>query len=265
MQTIVGSANLDAVQLAPWDRRARLHHIVVGIDGTPEGLEAARQAAVLAGRGSTVELVTVADNRSAGRKAGSPGREEDAATVLADALQELTQSPAQVITRAVHGQVAWKPLLAQAAGADLLVVGRHPRSRAVSILTQPTTTELVHSARLPVLVAARPAEGTFPQRIVVVAGGADRPERAIAMAATIADRADSEVSILHVDWSRTAESSAVHEIVAAAERDGASLVVIPGRALTGPAELWSVSEQVAHMASCSVLVMPGQPVRPRLV
>src|SRR3954471_10811638 len=248
--------------------RERLQRIVVGIDGSAGGLEAARQAGALSGPESTIELVTVVHD----------GKVDP--TIRLEAESELAGSSARVVTRVVSGHPAWKILLAEASGADLLVVGRHPHSRAAGIVARRTTTELIHHANLPLLVAITPDSGKFPERILVAAGGVGHPERAVSMAATIAERAGSQVEIIRVDWAHGVKPAPVRdavrelalatgsppdewtvggkphrEIVEAAKQDSASLIVMASRGLTGPAALRSVSERVAHTAPCSVLVM----------
>lgn len=239
--------------------------IVVGVDSSDESLEAVRQAEALADVNSTVELVAVGI-------AGAPA-------VLERAEAELARSPARVLTRALEGHPAWKALLTEAAAADLLVVGKHISSRLGGYLSGSTATHVLHHAHLPVLVAVRPVMGTFPGRVLAAAGPeSEHPELPVAMAAGIARRAHAELVLLRVDWSRARMTPAVaqivaeheqstghapsdlimggnprHEIVLAAEREGASLVVVGSRELGGPA-VRSVSERVAHEARCSVLV-----------
>jgi nucleotide-binding universal stress UspA family protein len=241
--------------------------IVVGVDASDETLEAVRQAGALAGANSTIELIAVSV--------------DDAPSVLRRAEAELAHSPVRVLTRAVEGQHAWKALLAEAASADLLAIGKHVPTRAAGYLHGSTVTHVLHNAHLPVLVAVRPtASSTFPGRVLAAAGPAsEHPEIPVAMAAGIARRAGTELVLLRVDWSRERKTSAVaelieefegeaeepvedvivggdphHEILNAAKREGASLVVVGSRELGGVAALRSVSERVAHEAECSVLV-----------
>jgi nucleotide-binding universal stress UspA family protein len=240
--------------------------IVVGVDDSEEALEAIRQAGALAGPGSTVELVAVGI--------------ADAPSVLQRAEAELAHSPARVVVRALEGHHAWKVLLAEAASADLIVVGKHVSSRLCGYVAGSTATHVVHHAHLPVLVAVKPVAGTFLSRVLVAAGPeSEHPELPVATAAAIARRAGGELVLLRVDWSRARMTPGVarlveeyeettgkpiddvilggdphHEIVRAAERESASLVVVGSRELGGAA-MRSVSERVAHEAACSVLVM----------
>lgn len=241
--------------------------IVVGVDASEESLEAVRQAGALADANSTVALIAVGI--------------VDAPEVLQRAEAELAHTPARVVTRAVEAHPAWKALLAEAAAADLLVVGKHIPSRLSGYLAGSTATHVLHHAHLPVLVAVRPGAGQFPRRVLVAAGPeSEHPELPVAIAAGIARRAGGELVLLRVDWSRARMTPAVariveehehstaeliedvivggnphHEILAAAEREAASLVVVGSRELEGAASVRSVSERVAHEAQCSVLVM----------
>jgi nucleotide-binding universal stress UspA family protein len=246
--------------------RGRFGLIVVGVDASAETLEAVRQAGALADADSTVELVAVGLR--------------DAESTLARAEAELAASSARVMTRSISGGPPWKALLAEAAGADMLVVGRHTKSRLGGYLLGSTATHVLHHAQVPVLVAVRPSSGGFPDRILAAAAPeSSHPELPAATAAAIARRAGAELVLLRVDWSRGRMPPALasviedyeretsepvndlivgggphREILAAAEREGASLVVLGSRELGGMA-LRSVSERVAHEAPCSVLVV----------
>ena len=62
---------------------------------------------------------------------------------------------------------------------------------------------------------------------------------------------------------KVVQGSPHRRIVEVAEEGGASLVVIASRGRTGLKALGSVSERVAHRASCSVLIVrhPAHPLR----
>lgn len=267
-------------QLAAYESRDGFGLIAVGVDGSNAALEAVRQAAALAGPNSTIELIAVHDDWSIGPKTGPLLTAVTADRALAAAEAELAHTPARVITRAVAGHPAWKALLAESRRADLLVVGRHGHSRVGGIVTGSTATHLLHRAEVPLLLATRPPHGSFPDRIVVAAGGTDHPQDAVEMAALIADRRPADVTLLRVDWSRAAKPAAVREavehlasacgkepedlivggtphreIAEYAEREGAALVILGSRRLTGLRSFRSVSERVAHECACSVLVV----------
>jgi nucleotide-binding universal stress UspA family protein len=269
MEVTLVKATLTDEQVQSFDCYSRFRSVVVGVDDTDESLEAARQAAALADPGATIKLVAVTLS--------------DGDQALARAEAELADSPVRVITRSTDGK-PWKALREEAAGADLLVVGKHESSRVSGALKGSTMTHILHQARVPVLVAVRPAAGRFPDRVVAAAGPeSGHPASVVKAAAAIAARAGSELTLLRVDWSRAAKTPAVaqviadfedetsrhvadvivggrphQEIVDQAQREQASLVVVGSRGLSGAGAVRSVSERVAHAAHCSVLVMrPG--------
>jgi nucleotide-binding universal stress UspA family protein len=53
-----------------------------------------------------------------------------------------------------------------------------------------------------------------------------------------------------------------HLVCEVAQRQRVSLIVMGSRRLEGPRALGSVSERVAHDASCSVLTLPPEWLRP---
>jgi nucleotide-binding universal stress UspA family protein len=164
---------------------------------------------------------------------------------------------------------------------DLVVVGAHEHARATGIVLGEAATQLVHRSPLPVLIArTRPlADG------VLAASRAHPNDRAALTAATrLAARLGAELTVVHVrmrgDAARRPELQAelanarallgrpldlyepsgpvARTLVDAAEGDGCGLLVLGSRARTGLLALGSVSERVAHLAPCSVLVMRGR-------
>jgi nucleotide-binding universal stress UspA family protein len=256
--------------------------IVCGIDGNPAALEGVRQAAALAAPSGRIELLSVTDEFAVSPVSSAPD-ERHAADALAQASAELAGRDVAVRSRSVMsvGAFAWQWLLEAAGGADLLVVGRHSLTRAEGILIDGTTTNVVHRAELPVLVAVEPPEGRpFPGRILVAADGPGHPEDAVRVASAIAQRHASDVILLRVASehrvSRPAVATAVAELLEAtgrrpielvvdgqphraiaeyALRERASLVITGSRGMTSLDGLHSVSERVAHEAPCSVLVL----------
>lgn len=242
--------------------------IVCGIDGSPAALEGARQAGALAVPGTTIELVAVSYE----------GRASEA---LAAAEAELAGTPARVVARTVNGVSPARRLIEWAADADLLVVGRHSRSRLRGILIGSTASEVLHCADVPVMVAVPPPAGVeFPDRILVAAGGPHHPEELVALATSIAELHGSDITLLRVDWSHGAKQAPLAQAVATLhERTGrepvelirggsphrviprtagdeeVALVITGSRGLKGVSALRSVSERVAHASPCSVLVL----------
>jgi nucleotide-binding universal stress UspA family protein len=130
-----------------------------------------------------------------------------------------------------------------------------------------------------VLVARRPPEAPFLKRILVATDGSADAQRAVELTARISHRYRSSVYMLSVEPSShgdpnriavnavdlTAElgaeptliresGHAADRILATAAAQGASLITLGSRGLTGVRALGSVSERVAHRAHCSVLV-----------
>jgi nucleotide-binding universal stress UspA family protein len=253
--------------------------ILCGVDGSRSAFEGVRQAAALAGPNTTIELLAVA-----GGSAGALLSSERAENELAKAREIVSESPAMVVTRVVLDHRPWEVLLAESRDADLLVVARHGNSRAGGIRHGSTATNLIHRARRPLLVALAPPKGTqFPGRILVAAEGPGHPEDAVRLAGQIAKHAGAAaITLLRLDWSRHAKRPALAEAVAQlqevtgtgpveilvggtprrlipewATREGASLIVMGTRELTGLRAVHSVSERVAHEAPCSVLILHG--------
>jgi nucleotide-binding universal stress UspA family protein len=281
MKANVVTASLTPAQLAAFEHREALGQIVCGIDGSPSALEAARQAGALAGPSATIELVAVADEWGDGLNEQALLGKERAQHALDEASAALAGCPARIVSRTLVGNPPWKLLLDEAAGADLLVVGRHGLGRVGGIMVGGTATNVVHRARVPVLVAVGPPRGTvFPGRILVAADGPDSPENAVRMAGVIAERTGADVTLLRLDWSRAAKrpqvaraiadlevdtgrepleilvgGSPVKRIAEYAEREHAGLVIVGSRRLSGLRALRSTSERVAHRAPCSVLIV----------
>jgi nucleotide-binding universal stress UspA family protein len=254
-------------------------HIVCGIDGSRAAHEAARQAAALAAPGGLLELIAVAGEWGVGLNAAAVMSRPHARRVLDDVAQELRGCGAHVQTRIVGGRPVHEVLLREAAGCDLLVVGRHSRSHFGGIAIGSTAASLAHRAHMPLLIAVAPPDGIgFPDRILVAADGPGHPERAVRLAGQIAGSTGAEITLLRLDWSRRAKRREIAEAVADlnglgaepveivmgghprrripefAEQERASLLVVGSRGLNGARALSSVSERVAHDSPCSVLI-----------
>jgi nucleotide-binding universal stress UspA family protein len=264
--------------------RAPFRHILCAVDGSPSALEGVRQAAALAGPETTIDLVAVCDGSGDGQTAWTPLPCERAERYIHEARRVLDGTVANVTTRAAHGYPAWRQLLEEAEGCDLVVVGRHGASRALAITFGSTASSVIHHAHRSVLVAVAPPPGRgFPGRILVAAGGPGHPEVAVRMAGRIARHTGTdEITLLRVDWARRARPQALADGIAQvretsgiepdeiivggsphraipefAAREEASLAVLGTRGLGGVRALRSVSERVAHHAPCSVLIVQG--------
>lgn len=222
--------------------------VLVGVDDTPEAVEAARQAAVLAAGPMT--LVAVYD--VAGPLVGGTGthaapyQDEDLQRRAAEqALRRAQEAAGAGEAKAVRGN-AWDELLRELreTAATLAVVGSHGHGRAAGLLLGSTATELVHKAPCSVLVA-RAAGSAFPQRIVVGLDGSAQSDAAHAAARALAERTGGELRV----------EESVDDPVGVLGAAEADLVVVGSRGLHGLKSLGSVSERIAHRAPCSVLVV----------
>ena len=152
-------------------------------------------------------------------------------------------------------------------------MGGRKHSRTLGSLLGSIATATVHRASVPVLVA-HPAPGPAPfrQEILLATGVAVRLATrhvapvAIAACGTaaiarhhVAEVATTIQAATGVEPVMLSGSGSVPEaFVAAANVNGAAVIVIGSRGRSGLAAVGSVSERVAHPAPCSILVVrPG--------
>lgn len=244
--------------------------IVCGVDGTPESLEAVRQALALAPAGASVHLffaVNLAPALVVGWSA--PQLADELAREAGDALDRAGAIAPQATRRLVSGRPVESLLNEiEREKATLVAVGTHGTSRPEGILLGGTTTTMLHEAPSAVLVA-RPTAREFPTSCVVGVDGSTDSALAAEVALELRDRLGIHlrgiVSLrgkhVDVDAARAqvpgAEVDRGHTPVSAlleASR-GASLIVLGSRGLHGVRALGSVSERVGHRATCSVLVV----------
>lgn len=235
--------------------RRIFRRILVGIDDSPESLEAARQAAILAT--GPVKLIAAYERDLTHAIAGAgmapvppvhldeaPVRER-AEEALERARQELASTEA--LGKIVYGR-AWEVLHYEIAREDdtLVAVGSHGAGRAKGIVIGSTATELLHKAPCSVLVARKPLNA-FPSSIVVGVDESWQGARADAVAHDLAERFGADL-----DRYENVPHPVSSLVEAAIEAD---LLVVGSRRLQGLKALGSVSERVAHEARCSVLVV----------
>jgi nucleotide-binding universal stress UspA family protein len=247
--------------------------LLVGIDGSPESVEAARQAATLAQ--GPVTLLAAYD-----LVAGLVGGVGPATPAMVDeaALRATAEERLELARDAFGGTATlklgegrpWDLLLHEIdrAGATLVAVGSHGHSRPVGIVIGSTATELIHKAPCSVLVA-RTALGAFPSRIVVGLDGSAESLGAYEVAQALARRFEARLIPIAACLEDDVDPDAIEQRVgtrvrsvfdhpvealvsASAESD---LVVVGSRGLRGLRSLGSVSEQVAHQAASSVLIV----------
>ena len=172
-------------------------------------------------------------------------------------------------TRSVKGDPR-QCLLAEIARQDatLVVVGSHGQSRAEGIALGSVATHLLHEAPCSVLIA-RPTEEQehWPRSIVVGTDGSPAAMAATAVADALAKRFGAHVRTLVATGGKPLDHEELRSIenleyderkpaayLVAASKD-ADLLVLGSRGLHGLRALGSVSECVAHKASCPVLVV----------
>jgi nucleotide-binding universal stress UspA family protein len=253
--------------------------VLVGVDGSTAGSEAARQAGlVLAPEGELTVLgafdvmhAFVGDTvgMTPSVRIDSAAQREAAESVVARAVDALPGATGKV----VRGP-AWEGLIREAERERdrLIVVGSHGTGRAAGIIIGSTATELVHKAPCSVLIARKAATG-FPRSIVVGIDGSPESAYAFNVAAELSARFDARLWKVVAHGGKGVDRARAEEIVgyrhedledhpvdalvtAAAEAD---LLVVGSRGLHGVRSLGSVSERVAHRAGCSVLVARKSP------
>lgn len=248
--------------------------IVVGVDASPESLEAVRQAETLLRPDGRLVLVAAVDLSEtihfqiaptaihAARRALEKAEELDrtAAAALDRAREEATRA-GDVAAVQVAGAPAAALLEAVAAErADVVAVGTHGLGRVAGIALGSVASRMLHRAPCSVLVARRAAAGSWtPRRIVVGVDGSAEADAALAVARELETRFEADTAVLRADVGDPARALVAVASGAAPPSTGsrADLLVVGSRGLDGARALGSVSERVAHRAPCSVLVVRG--------
>ena len=238
-------------------------------DLAPGGAEAVRQAAVLAGPGGAIELLSVAPWRAP----GTPRPQAEQIEALVRGTQLASALRVRCNTHIVEAVDEPTGVLQACADHDLVVV---PASEA--------GLEVLSRAPMTVLVARRPSSASpFPDSVLAAVDATAEAYTAARVGARIAAWSDAPIAIVaspehdarhqHAlqDDVRAVEEitgtrplvldehrDPVPSILCAAAEMEASLIVLgrrPGRPMT------RVSTQVAGYADCSVLVVrPGSPL-----
>jgi nucleotide-binding universal stress UspA family protein len=246
--------------------------VLVGVDGTEPGFEACRQSARLADPESPIDVIAVVCVAEATR--ASFGVEEAVDRLQAAAEHALEQAVRLIGDRArprfVDGFVAAALLReAEHAHSTLIAIGTHGHHRLTEILIGGVAGELLHGAPCSVLLARPPAEpGRFPRSIVVGVEGSPCSEAALDAARQLATRFRVPLRVIAATGGDDVDPAGVYRRCPAAEvvdvrpvealttaSHDADLLVVGSRGLSGIRALGSVSERVAHRASCSVLVV----------
>ena len=249
------------------------NRVLCGVDESPESRVAVRQAARVTGPRAHLVLAAVADLGpviQAGWSATAVSDEivGEAQAALAAAQAEAPRAEA-VLLEGSPGDLLLRTALEQQ--ADLLVVGTHGGSRAGGIVFGSVATLMLHKAPCSVLVARASGEPErFPKSICIGVDGSAGSAVAARVGYELATAFGSSVSAvaacggtkLELDPVRAIAADAaiderppVEALVGQAAETRADLLVVGSRGLHGLAALGSVSERVAHRASCSVLVV----------
>ncbi|MBM3678815.1 MAG: universal stress protein [Actinobacteria bacterium] len=248
--------------------------VVCGVDETPAGAVAADRAArivtptglltlvgvdeVLVGTGAMGAGAVIVPTPGAARAAVDAAAAE-VATLHGNVRTVVAEG---VVMPAIHDAVA-------AHAGDLVVVGSHGGGRASGILLGSTATYALHDAPCSVLVAREGRRDGWPASIAIgvdgsgpslaaydaavgLAGRTGAAVRAIAAVPDLEHRALERLRAAVASLEETGDE-AVDALVAASH--SVDLVVVGSRGLKGLRALGSVSERVAHAATCSVLVV----------
>lgn len=264
--------------------------IVCGLDGSPQSVEAARQAIALAAPSATIWAVASWDPsvaHHAGIHAGTVAA--DLRRAAEEALKAATAELPALEPHSIAGADVASLLSATSdLDADLIAVGSHGGSRTAGLLFGSVATAICRHAPCSVLVARETREGGADEPTVVTAvDGSEYSLDAARVAALAAERLGARVLIISAGEDReqreaaaeaagslaamasvryeteTCDGAASKAIIEAAGDHEAQLVVVGSRGLTGLQALGSTGERVAHRAPCSVLVVrrPAHPAR----
>jgi nucleotide-binding universal stress UspA family protein len=243
--------------------------VVCGLDGTPESLTAVQQARRLRAPDGSLLLVA-ATNLAKAAHAGMAA--SHAAGLLRNEAEEAI-AQARALGPAAEKIVDGEPvsvLLRESEQATLLALGSHDRRRTAGILLGTVSARMLREAPCSVLIA-RPARDpdTWPQAIVAGVDGSAESALAVAAARSAASSCGASLRVVSATGDQVDRDAAEGVAPELEEQDGralgvlvsesetADLVIVGSRGLQGVKALGSVSERIAHQASCSVLVVRG--------
>jgi nucleotide-binding universal stress UspA family protein len=248
--------------------------VLCGVDGTPESLEAARQAERLRAADGVLCLAAVADMNIAVHAGwATSGVVEELDAKARDALHRAIDEVHPASTQLRAGNVV--PCLLdeiEQTNATLVAVGPRGHSRAAGMLVGGVASELLHRAPCSVLFARKPRFGAFPLSILTGVDGSPQSLAAAAAAQALAERFLAEHIVVASTGGKGVDLDQVKQLFPDAVVDPGrpvkaladlsnevDLLVVGSRGLHGPRALGSVSERAAHQAACSVLVVrnPG--------
>lgn len=267
---------------APSFPAASFDHIVAGIDGSSEAIEAARQAAKLV-PGCPIKLVCAVDPR------GEPASDLPALARLmrSDAHDALASAKAQLSSLKAIGTLetaveegsltdVLRYVTADDVGA-LVTLGTRHRAvdgspEGVSRWQEPVVLSVVRALSCSVLVGRAPRDSAnFPRKIAVGVDGSRASIAAHALATRLAATTGATLRCIVAVGGKPVDLSVISEVLpsiplgavdcrrpldallAAAQRS--EIVVVGSRGLHGILSLGSVSERLVARAASSVLVV----------
>ena len=276
-----------------------LRHIVAATDESDAGRHAVRAAIELATRaGARVTVMrAMPAPRAAPEKAPpvEPAADEaDRSSIerrerWAEARHPALEPAATVSFAVAYGLPGVEiPRFAERERADLLVLGRKPRSLKTRLIVGDTADAVARRSLLPCLFV--PADGTLPRDVLVAIDGSDRGMVVLAAAEDFARQVGTDLHAVTVEACRPEEPAqlaaavpasrslhlgrqvrtavrrelevrrgdAVEQILAAVHERQADVLVI-GCHRGGPPgiiDAGSTSRRLAHTAPCAVLTVP---------
>lgn len=197
-------------------RSAVFDRIVCGIDGTPESLEAVRQAVAMAPPHAALHLFHAPDLGPALSVAWAAPELAPAMSVEASGAHDAAAALAPGATTNQVAGPATTGLLEELERVDatLVAVGSHGVTRAEGILLGTTATRMPHDAPCPVLVARSPGDSLAMRRFLVGVDGSPQSELAARAAFDVAERLGAPVfgltalsgNDVHLDAARCSSS-----------------------------------------------------------
>ncbi len=276
-----------------------LRHIVAATDESDAGRQGVRAALALAARtGARVTVMRTVPARAAAfaRRATAALGVDDAADASVERLQRwvepdlaLAGSEAPVSFALTYGLPGVEiGRFAERERADLLVLGRKPRSPLARLVVGDTADAVARRSMLPCLFVTR--AGSLPRKVLVAIDSSDRAMTVLAAGEDFARQLGADMQVLTVvpgyahepehlaasvpdgrsvrlaDRVRAAvgwqldvrRGDAVEQILAAVRESHPDVVVI-GCHRGGPPgiiEAGSIARRLAHTAPCTILTVP---------
>ena len=276
-----------------------LRHIVAATDESDAGREAIRTALALAARAgariSVVRAIHVGPMMPAAVE-GATSNDGEASAPALERLQRWVEADLPELPE--HSGISYAVAFglpgieiarfAEQEGADLIVLGRKPRSRRTRLLLGDTADAVARRSRVPCLFV--PGAVGLPQRVLVAVDGTERGLTVLSAGEGFAHGIGAELGVMTVERPRPEEPTILatatpvarstrvqqrvrelvgrevdlrrgepaEQILAAVEERRPDVLVI-GSHRGGPAgviEAGSTARRVAHTAPCAVLTVP---------